>query len=452
MKEMVCGKTHRVKSLITALAFTALALLMLMSIANAAPFAYITNYDDNTTSVIDTSNNTVIATVPVGIGPCGVAVNPDGTKAYVTNSEDNTTSVIDAATNTIVATVPVGIYPCGVAVNPNGTKAYVASASNVSVIDTATNNVTATVDVIGPYGIAVSPDGAKVYVANVFDNTTSVIDTSNDTVIATVPVGTGPFGVAVNPNGTEVYVTNSEDNTISVIDAANNTTVATVPVGIYPCGVAVSPDGTKVYVANLGNDTVSVIDTSNDNVTATINEVPFPYGVAVTPDGTKLYVATINVSVVDTVTNMVVATVPVGNGPLAFGQFISGPVTVTDSSTAGGAENEEIKDYLPQYANGAVLHIENGVGSDILVVWTKADSKQPVFKVNIPAGETRTVTVPAGSFDEYVRVTGSWYRIIPESNDGHTQIESGYEYTDKYYWGSSGNGLTPISDNEVPEM
>ena len=59
-----------------------LALILPLS-AFAAPFAYITNNGGNTVSVIDTSNNTVTATVPVGNGPLGVAVNPAGTRVYV---------------------------------------------------------------------------------------------------------------------------------------------------------------------------------------------------------------------------------------------------------------------------------------------------------------------------------------------------------------------------------
>jgi YVTN family beta-propeller protein len=46
-----------------------------------------------------------------------------------------------------------------------------------------------------------------LYVPNEADNTVSKIDTSNDTVIATIPLsGNTPDGVAVSPNGTVVYV------------------------------------------------------------------------------------------------------------------------------------------------------------------------------------------------------------------------------------------------------
>ena len=44
-----------------------------------------------------------------------------------------------------------------------------------------------------------------------------------------------------------------------------------VDVGNYPYGVAVSPDGKKVYVTNYVNsNTVSVIDTATNTVTATV--------------------------------------------------------------------------------------------------------------------------------------------------------------------------------------
>ena len=70
--------------------------------------------------MIDTTRNKVVATIPVGAGPVGVAISPDGTNryerdgrphqpfAYVTNLVDNTISVIDTANNKVVATIPVG--------------------------------------------------------------------------------------------------------------------------------------------------------------------------------------------------------------------------------------------------------------------------------------------------------------------------------------------------------
>src|SRR5262249_55060709 len=66
----------------------------------------------------------------------------------------------------------------------------------------------------------------------------------------------------------------------------------------------------KVYVTNHGSSTVSVINTASNSVSATIPVGASPFGVAVTPDGSKVYVAHDStpgtVSVIDTATNTLV--------------------------------------------------------------------------------------------------------------------------------------------------
>jgi YVTN family beta-propeller protein len=144
----------------------------------------------------------VVATIPVGNNPLGVAVTPDGAHAYVANHVSDNVSVIDMATNMVVATVPVGTYPKGVAVTPDGKHAYVTNITSrtVSMIATATNTVVATVPVgANPTAVAVTPDGKHACVVNFGDGTVSVIDTATNTVVATVAVGARPTAVAIVP-------------------------------------------------------------------------------------------------------------------------------------------------------------------------------------------------------------------------------------------------------------
>jgi YVTN family beta-propeller protein len=54
----------------------------------------VTNSIGDSVSVINLATNTVSATIGVGSLPYGVAVNPAGTFAYVTNSNSNSVSVI----------------------------------------------------------------------------------------------------------------------------------------------------------------------------------------------------------------------------------------------------------------------------------------------------------------------------------------------------------------------
>ena len=75
----------------------------------------------------------------------------------------------------------------------------------------------------------------------------------------------------------------------------------------------------------MNGNTVSVIDTATNTVTATVTVGIIPIGVAVNPSGTEVYVAnkeSNTVSVIDTATNTVIAMVPVGTCPVAIGQFI----------------------------------------------------------------------------------------------------------------------------------
>jgi YVTN family beta-propeller protein len=71
-------------------------------------------------------------------------------------------------------------------------------------------------------------------------------------------------------------------------------------------------------VANSDSDNVSVIDTATNTVISTVPVGTFPVAIAITPDGTRAYVTNYlpnTVSVINTATNAVIATIPVGVGP-----------------------------------------------------------------------------------------------------------------------------------------
>src|ERR1700722_8686988 len=58
---------------------------------------YASNEGANTISVIDLAKDTVVATIPVGNRPRGMALSPDGKTVYVTLGRDNAVGVIDVA-------------------------------------------------------------------------------------------------------------------------------------------------------------------------------------------------------------------------------------------------------------------------------------------------------------------------------------------------------------------
>src|SRR3954463_16182232 len=93
--------------------------------------------------------------------------------------------------------------------------------------------------------------GPYLYVPNEYSNTVSVIDTFDNSVVATIPVsGVYADGVAVSPSGLVVYVA-SESGVIDVIDTASNTVTGTISVGSGDDFAAFSPDGSNAYVPHI---------------------------------------------------------------------------------------------------------------------------------------------------------------------------------------------------------
>jgi YVTN family beta-propeller protein len=338
-----------------------LAIALDASAAGAAPFAYISNAGSSSVSVIDGATNTVVcppggsppctSTVPVGIMPGGVAVNPAGTFAYVANKDDGTVTVIDTATNTESRRISVGQEPWGVAVSADGTRVYVALGNgNVAVIDGTTNNpLPNPISIPGAAalnGIAVA--GSTVVVTDGSFGRVYVIDTATS-VIKTVNLGLNsfPVGVAVRVDPTtgtltRIYVSSLSSLSmgtleVSVIDPAligvpNVDPITHVPfaAGFSAGGIALSNDGQVLYVTD-DSQNLYFVSTLSNAVTGSVQVGTSPYGVAVEPtNANRVYVGNTGdgtVSVVDVAAGTAVA-VRVGDAPFAFGAFVTaGPTT-----------------------------------------------------------------------------------------------------------------------------
>lgn len=254
--------------------------------------ALVTNADDNTVSIIDTRDRTVVGTLGTGKKPAAIAIDPSTHQAWVTQADDRSVAVIDVRTRTFLATIPVGAGPYGVAVDAKNRKVYVTNfdENTVSVIDPRTNTVVATIRVGGhPYGVAVDPSGRSVLVANAAENTVSVIDTRTQTVVVTMNVGQEPWGVAINEGGV-AYVTNHGANTLSVIDTTRRSVTGTVTTGPGPVGVVFAADGRTAYITDHSSDTVSIVETGGNRVTATVHVGQGPHGVTVDRTSRAVYV------------------------------------------------------------------------------------------------------------------------------------------------------------------
>jgi len=83
-------------------------------------------------------------------------------------------------------------------VHPSGSPVYVTTTDSVVVVDAATNAAVGAIAVERwPRGIAITPDGRQLYVASRDAGSVQVVDTTNASVVATLPTGGGSVGVAI---------------------------------------------------------------------------------------------------------------------------------------------------------------------------------------------------------------------------------------------------------------
>jgi len=175
-------------------------------------------------------------TKPTNSSP--ITISSDNTLVWAVNTSANAVSVIRTSDHTKLTDIPVATEPRSVAVDPNNTFAYVASpaTNQVTVIKITNANpasfvaaVDTTVGVNGkittgaePWDIVISPDGNRVFVANSGQDTITVINATNRSVIGNIDLansvcnGTSaddrarhfqPRGMAVTLDNSRLFVT-----------------------------------------------------------------------------------------------------------------------------------------------------------------------------------------------------------------------------------------------------
>lgn len=195
------------------------------------------------------------------------------------------------------------------------------------------------------------------------------------------------------------YVTNVNfPPSVFVIDTASpdQGVLSAIPVGFFPSNVIFSPDGTRAYVSNAASGNISVINTASNTVVATIAIPTGPeFFQAITPDGAHLYETDgcCRVFVVDTTTNTLSSTILVGRGP--------GPITVTP--------------------DGLQIFVVNQGDQTVSVIDTASNTVvgEPIPVASESSGSGGLVFTPDGG---HAYVGGFGITVIDTSNDSTATI------------------------------
>jgi YVTN family beta-propeller protein len=280
-----------------------------IAVDRATDTVYVANGGAGTVSVINgatcnarrrTGCTRPAATIGVGAGPAGIAVDEATGTVYVANTGGKTVSVINAATCNArrhsgcgqrPPKVTVGKNPIGVAIDRATDTIYVTNYGNftgntVSVINGATCNgsrhtgcgrkpAAVTVGPV-PWGITINQAANIIYVAdnNGGDGPASLsvingadCDATSHSGCGQIPpalpgVGRAPNGIALDPSTGTVYTANAQDATVSVINVARRVPERNPPrvaVGSIPRAIAIDPANRTIYITSAFGGTISIL-------------------------------------------------------------------------------------------------------------------------------------------------------------------------------------------------
>jgi YVTN family beta-propeller protein len=162
---------------------------------------FTSNIGSDSVSMVEQSSSGWTQTViPVGKGPEGIDVSPNGREIWSAHSRDGGVSIIDVATKKVAHTIALGTKRSNrIKLMPDGKIALVSDldAGDLVVVDTAARKEVKRI-ALGkmPEGILITPDGSQVFVAVNGDNNVAAIDPKSWTVSRRISAGKGPDGLA----------------------------------------------------------------------------------------------------------------------------------------------------------------------------------------------------------------------------------------------------------------
>ncbi|MBL8842914.1 MAG: YncE family protein [Planctomycetes bacterium] len=257
----------------------------------------------------------------------------------VLNKAAASASLIDLSLGREVARVATGVGPHEVIVSPDGRTAVVCDygeqqpGSTLTLFDVASAKQLKTIDLAPhrrPHGIMWLGEEARVAVTSETSKALLIVDLESGKVSATIATGQeATHMVALAPACDRAYTANISSGTLTALDLVAETSLGNVKTGAGCEGIDVTPDGAFVWTANRAADTVSVVDTASLQVVATLPCASFPIRCKATPDGRHVLVSCAksgDVALFDAVEKKLVARIATA---------LAAPAAPADQSTLG---------------------------------------------------------------------------------------------------------------------
>ncbi|WP_299300726.1 beta-propeller fold lactonase family protein [uncultured Brachybacterium sp.] len=200
--------------------------------------------------------------IEVGRVPKFISLSADGSTALVSNWCDETVSVLDLEAGEEIREIPVDAAPRGSVILPDNRTAYVTAmyADEMYKLDLETGQSELVLETgRKPRHLVLSPDATRMYLTVSGSDELLELDAATGEVLRTAPTGREPRTMAISPDGLALYVVNYYANTVSKFDTETLEEIQSVEVGKNPIGITYEPTQRRVWVANYAGS-IDVFD------------------------------------------------------------------------------------------------------------------------------------------------------------------------------------------------
>jgi YVTN family beta-propeller protein len=241
----------------------------------------VTLNDDATISVVDPlfgfGGTKLLALIPLAAQGVDWVLGPGGRTLFVAMSEANQVGIVDTRAWKLIASVPAGIRPHRIGLQPDGRRIWVGGGaegqtdSGVTVLDAEGGKILARIRTgRGRHDLAFSDDSRTVFVSNADEGTVTVIDAETFTPSATVKTGRRPGSLAYSTAARLVYVSDELEGTITAIDPVPGQVAARIALEPGVHQVRFAPDGRAGFVVNPRTNKVDVIDATSNRLVQSV--------------------------------------------------------------------------------------------------------------------------------------------------------------------------------------
>jgi uncharacterized repeat protein (TIGR01451 family) len=264
---------------------------------------YVTMPVEGRLALIDTEIHSSIGFIDLGVYGCDipskVRLSPDKSQLYI-NCGSPRVIIIETVNNSFVASVDLPSAGNDIVFTPDGSFAFVSSPiGQVFVIDTDSHEIVKTIPTVGVVSIASHPYLPRIYLGGNDSHNASkiqIIDTNSFTVTTTIPFQYEIYGIQPSPDGRWIYVTAMNfypaQPSIYKLDSQTLATSNKLWDHGYLSAMQVTPDNTKLFVAEAGFGRIHVIDPNSFTYITSITVGNVIHGMGLTSNSGELYVGT----------------------------------------------------------------------------------------------------------------------------------------------------------------